>query len=385
MGSLEYIWQTLALTVVLLLTMGASAGYAEPIFLSKQYPRCTACHYSPTGGGLLTPYGRSLSREEISMLGRQGVGAAPTTEASMGEEAFLGGLLGNALGPVRLGLDIRPSHLDFDVPGRSIADRNLFMNFDLLAAYRKDNWTLYGEVGREITVDGWTVNSYEHWIGYQVSEGVSVRGGRFLPAYGVKFADHTSFTRSRLNLAQYDQIYGVELGLSSERTLVQVSVSPGRADSLIDDDGRQAFTTSGRVQFDLNPRTVLVGSVLYRDESELDPRSTDTGVAFGVAPVSWLTTWTQADVRFQERLTSDRSYILANQTSVEVIRGLWLRVSPQIRWTAGDPQGEVRRLVLGADVFPRTHWHVNLSYYRDRTQSSDQLTKTFLAQLHLYL
>ena len=83
--------------------------------------------------------------------------------------------------------------------------------------------------------------------------------------------------------------------------------------------------------------------------------------------------------------SQDRSYILANQTSVEVMRGLWLRVSPQIRWTAGDPQGEVRRLVLGADVFPRTHWHVNLSYYRDRAQFSDQLTKTFLAQLHLCL
>jgi hypothetical protein len=259
------------------------------------------------------------------------------------------------------------------------------MNLDFLAAYETDKWTFYGQVGREITADGWTVNSYEHWVGYQISEGVSMRGGRFLPAYGVRFADHTSFTRSRLNLAQYDQVYGVELGLSSERSLVQVSVSPGRADSLIDDDGRQAFTTSGRVQFDLTPRTVLVGSVLYRDESDLDSRSTDTGVAFGLAPVSWATTWTQADVRFQDRLTSGRSYIVANQTSVEVIRGLWLRVSPQIRWTAGDPQGEVRRLVLGADLFPRTHWHVNLSYYRDRVQFSDQLTKTFLAQLHLYL
>ena len=33
---------------------GTASASAEPMFLSKQYPRCTACHYSPSGGGLLT-------------------------------------------------------------------------------------------------------------------------------------------------------------------------------------------------------------------------------------------------------------------------------------------------------------------------------------------
>ena len=47
----------------------SSRAAAEPIFLSRQYTRCTNCHYSPTGGGLLTPYGRSLSREELSTFG----------------------------------------------------------------------------------------------------------------------------------------------------------------------------------------------------------------------------------------------------------------------------------------------------------------------------
>ena len=34
---------------------------------------------------------------------------------------------------------------------------------------------------------------------------------------------------------------------------------------------------------------------------------------------------------------STRSYIFANQTSVEAFRGVWLRVSPQLRWTDTDP------------------------------------------------
>ena len=75
-----------------------------------------------------------------------------------------------------------------------------------------------------------------------------MRGGRFLPAYGVRFADHTSFTRARLDLAEDDQVYGIELGVSTDRTLLQISAGPGRAESLLDDDGRQAFTSSGRFQ-----------------------------------------------------------------------------------------------------------------------------------------
>ena len=360
----------------------AAPASAEPIFLSKQYPRCTSCHYSPSGGGLLTPYGRSLSREEISTFGRSGAAGAASTDAPGREESFLFGALGND-GPLQLGLDIRPSHLALNVPGRSIADRNFLMNLDLQAAWQRERWTAYGSVGRRPTGGGEFV-SYEHWIAYQISDAVSVRGGRFLPAYGVRFADHTSFTREGLNLAQDDQVYGVEVGVSTDRSLLQMSVGPGRAESLVAGN-RAAFTASGRFQHDLNPRTVVAGSVMYRGETDFGPRSTDTGVSFGYAPVRWLATWTHADLRFRRLAASDRSYIVANQTSVEALRGIWLRISPQVRWTDNDPRGEVRRMVYGLDFYPRTHWHVNLSYYRDHHRFVDLHTQSLLAQLHLYL
>ena len=363
----------------LLAGWGAQVAFAEPTFLSRQYPRCTACHYSPSGGGLLTPYGRSLSREEISTFGRQGAGGG-----APGEEGFLFGLL-DGESPLQLGLDVRPSHVDVDVPGRAIPDRNFLMNLDLQAAWRHDRWTAYGSIGRHPARGGARPISYEHWVSYRAAEGVDVRGGRFLPAYGVRFADHTSFTRERMDLAQDDQVYGVEVGVSTDRTLVQVSVGPGRAESLLDDDGRQALTAAGRWQLDLGPRTVVAASVLYRGESRVMPRSTDTGLSFGYAPAARLTTWTHVDVRSQALGTSRRAYIVANQTSVEAFRGLWLRVSPQWRWTDTDPRGEVRRLAYGLDFYPRTHWHVNLSYYRDRLPASGLRTQTFLAQLHLYL
>ena len=357
----------------------ASPAVAEPAFLAKQYPRCTACHYSPSGGGLLTPYGRALSRAEISTFGRRNP-AAPEEEGP-GEEAFLFGALGSD-GPLALGVDARPSHLRFEVAGRDIPDRNFLMNLDLQAAFRTGRWTAYGTVGRQ---PGGGLVSYEHWIAWQVSDPVVVRGGRFLPAYGVRLADHTSLSRERLELAEDDQIYGVEVGISTDRSLLQVAVGPGRAEALLDEGPQARPTASARFQFDLGPRTVLVGSARYRGESDRVARSSDVGASFGIAPFPWLVSWTQADVRFQEVSGSDRTTILVNQTSVEIRRGIWLRVSPQLLRTAGDPRGELRRMVYGVDLYPRTHWHVNLSWYRDRFVFADRLHSRILAQLHLYL
>src|SRR6476620_9199743 len=100
------------LLVACILAIAVSNASAEPMFLAKQYTRCTACHYSPTGGGLLTPYGRLLSHRELSTTG--GSAAAPAAGAeddTHGEQAFLYGAFGDALGPVHLGLEARPSRL----------------------------------------------------------------------------------------------------------------------------------------------------------------------------------------------------------------------------------------------------------------------------------
>ncbi|MDE2711790.1 MAG: hypothetical protein F4Z74_04150 [Acidobacteria bacterium] len=351
---------------------------AEPTFLSKQYPRCTACHYSPSGGGLLTPYGRSLSREELSTFGRRDATAEAGDRA---EEEFLFGAVGSD-SPLQLGLDFRPSQLQIEVAGRDLPDRNFLMNLDLQAAWRFGGWTAYGTAGRR---PGGDFVSYEHWLARQVSDRVSIRGGRFLPAYGVRFADHTALSRRQLGLGEDDQVYGVELGLSSDRWLLQVAAGPGRAESLLDDDGRAALTVSGRAQRDLGSRTVAVASVLHRGAADRAARRTAVGASFGYAPAPWLTTWTQLDVQFRDSAPDDRAVILTNQTSVEVWRGVWLRISPQRYRVPDDSRAEIHRMVYGLDLYPRTHWHVNLSWYRDRFVFSDRLDRRLLLQLHLYL
>jgi hypothetical protein len=384
--------RVLALAALALLP-GAASVHAEPIFLSRQYNRCTTCHYSPTGGGLLTPYGRSLSRQELSTTGRSNptsvtghLGTAEPKSAHK-EEDFLFGLLGDSLRPVDVGIDLRPSHLSF---GGVTSDRNIFMTADLLAAWRSHGWTVYGEVGRQLRVqpDGTEaakLDSYEHWVGYQSEGGLGFRVGRFFPAYGVRLADHTAFTRVGLGFDKYDQVYALELSRSTEHHLLQLSFGPGPADAVINDDGRKVFTATGRFQMDLNPRTVLVFSGLYRDKSTLIPSNGAGGIAFGFAPTKHISIWSEADAQFQQGTSGAPAYSLLNETGVEVIRGIWLKVSPQLRTVYGDTSGGTFRMVYEANLFPRTHWNVDVSYYRDETRTTGLVYKTFLAQLHLYL
>jgi hypothetical protein len=373
-------------------TLLASTASAEPTFLAKQYTRCTACHYSPTGGGLLTPYGRLLSQRELSTWG----GTTPAPEAGAeddrhGEQAFLYGALGDALGPVHLGLELRPSHLRIAFPGGH-QEMNLQMNLDLVGALQKNGWTAYGTVGREppnsAVRGGRTLSepafiSYEHWISYQIDDGFRIRAGRFLPAYGVHFADHTTYSRSPLDLDRNDQVYGLEVGGTIGPSLVQVMVSPGKAEAILHNRDHRGVSTAARWQFDLAPRATIVGSAFYRHSTRVDPQSGAVGAAFGIAPTSHVSIWTDVNADLQTKAVGGHSWVVVNETSVEVYRGIWLKFSPQLRTSSGAAGSSRVRLGFAADLLPRTHWNVNLGYYYDR--AFDTGTSTLLAQLHLFM
>ncbi len=365
--------------VVVALASAATRAPAEPIFLARQYTRCTTCHFSPTGGGLLTPYGRSLSREELSTTGKSRAppasGSAPAAGWDLSENRF---------GPVSAGIEVRPAHLDVRFEGGSVT-RDFLMTADVIAAYRVNEWTVYGELGRQPRLDGTKIDSYEYWVAHQAEKGLGVRVGRFLPAYGVALADHTAFTRAPLGLDTYDQVYGLEVSHSGDRHLLQVTAAPGRADSILHDDGRRAFTAAGRLQMDLGPRSVLVVSGLYRGASRLDARNGTGGVAFGFAPAARLSTWTEVDAQVQQGATGAPAYTLLNETGLEVYRGVWLKFSPQLRTELGNTAGGAFRLAFEANLLPRTRWNVDLSFYRDRGRATGLVTRTLLAQLHLYL
>jgi hypothetical protein len=392
---IKHIVQLKVLSLALAIAGAASSAFAEPMFLARQYTRCTACHYSPTGGGLLTPYGRLLSHRELSTTG--GTGTAPAAgeeDDPHGEQAFLYGALGNALGPVHLGLEMRPAHLRIGFPGGH-QSMNLLMNLDLIGAVQKNGWTAYGTAGREppnSAIRNGRIQptaefvSYEHWVGYQRDDGFGVRGGRFMPAYGIRFSDHTAFSRIYLGFDRNDQVYGLEVSDTMGPSLLQVAISPGRAEAILHDNDRRGFSMTGRWQVDLTPRTAVIGSAAYRHSTNLDPKSGLVGGALGFAPTPRVSVWTEVDANLETHARGGHSWVAVNETSFEVYRGLWLKFSPQLKTSGGVPGfSELRRLLFEADLLPRTHWNVDVSYYHDHNHTSGINTSTLLAQLHLYL
>jgi hypothetical protein len=359
---------------------------AEPMFLSKQYNRCTSCHYSPTGGGLLTPYGRSLSRQELSTWGRSDPGAPPPAKGK-GEEAFLWGALGDRLAPLELGFDVRPSHLGLDVGGPTSNGRDLLMTADLLAAWAAHGFTAYAELGRKPAIgeESAGLYSYEYWAGYESHQGLGLRVGRFFPAYGIRLADHTAFNRSTLGFDKYDQVYALELSRRTDRHLLQVSIGPGYADSIVHSQGRDSFTASGRFQLDLNSHTSLVLSGLFRDKTALLASNGSFGVGLALGPTRRLSILSEADVQLEKGRGGAPAYVLINETGFEVVRGVWLKFSPQLRTEYGDTSSGVFRLAFEADLLPRTHWNLDVSYYHDKYRGLGYNYDTLLAQLHLYI
>jgi len=361
----------------------ASRATAEPRFLSRQYTRCSSCHYSTSGDGLLTPYGRSLAGKELSTS--RTVSASPSPEGTVeGEDAFLYGALREALGPVQLGISLRPSYLHYE-SGSFSDSRSPLMNADVEGAIRARGWTAYAEAGRMPAIGSEDAKFYsrEHWASYETSRGLSIKAGRYMPAYGVHFADHTSLNRHDLGFEKYDQVYGVEVSHSSSKSLLQLSLSPGRAESIVHEDGRSVFNTTGRLQVDLSPSTVVVGSALYRNGSDSEPRQGASGAALGFALWKRVTIWTEGDAYIRGN-DGGTSFIFVNETAVEAFRGVWLKVSPQRR-TSTDAFPGVVRWNLGASLLPRTHCNLSVDFYRDKTEGAADPLKTFLAQLHLYL
>src|SRR5262245_5337424 len=80
-------------------------------------------------------------------------------------------------------------------------------------------------------------------------EGLGIRAGRFLPAYGVRLADHAAYTRSYLDLDRNDQVYGLEVNGTVGPSLIQVMVSPGKAEAILHNPGHRGFSTAARWQF----------------------------------------------------------------------------------------------------------------------------------------
>ncbi|HVV84951.1 MAG TPA: hypothetical protein VHE35_17930 [Kofleriaceae bacterium] len=354
---------------------GRAEAYPEFQF-STGATRCSECHLSPVGGGLLTDYGREEAGDTI---------------AGAGDGAFLHGLV-TPPSWLSVGGDLRLA--TFAREGRGTEAALFPMQAEVSVDVHARGLSVAGTFGvldaiRDAQPLGERLGSREHYVMYQpASEAWYVRAGRFFPAFGLRLLDHTAYVRRYTGLHTLEESYGLGAGTHGTRwelhasLLTPIEVAPvvgrhgwgyaveyerlmGSGDASWsvsskgqhDDDGNEAWLGLAWKQWLGGPRVLLSAEV------DGGPRTLDSGMS------------TTAVLR------------LAGYAAVSY--------RPGSRWGAGvaaqlfDPDVRVNGQTSSAldatfSLFPRAHWEL-AALLRGELADLDHATGTGLLQLHYFL
>ncbi len=212
-------WAWVSLCLVLGAGMGSSV-YAFPDMIRHGYAACVSCHVSPSGGGILTDYGRELSRELLSTWGGEAENKALYGLAALPE-------------PFKIGGDIRAIQTYRDTP--SVREGKFFlMQADLEGAYVGEKLAVVASAGWDpgspdtSSDDAWV--SHKHYVMGQLGYNLSLRAGRFQRNYGLMIPDHSSQIRRGLGFDQGTETYNAELNLIEEKFNISLTAVGGRPD-----------------------------------------------------------------------------------------------------------------------------------------------------------
>jgi len=186
----------LAIACVVLALPALAVAY--PQYQLGRDPTCTGCHVSPAGGGLLNENGLAVAESTSTY------GGAP--------EAAHGKLVGPSW--LTLGADLRAGLGVLD--NRGVRPAAFPMQAEGAAFVHHDAFSLYATLGLQ---QGDTpikvLELREHFLMWQSQPGseggLYVRAGRFMPVYGLRFAEHNDYTRQFGQTPLYGETYGAAL------------------------------------------------------------------------------------------------------------------------------------------------------------------------------
>jgi len=175
---------------------------------------CSGCHISPAGGGLLKENGLNVA-ESIAKWGTSPAffyGKVPTPSW-----LTLGGDFRSAGGYTHTPENVLAVFpMQYEVYGLATLPKgfSLYVNAGLRSA----------EVGNEAATHAW---SREHYLMWQQHEGdatgLFVRAGRFMPVFGLRFAEHPVYVRKWGGTPLYADTYGLAIEYIGSRAEVHAT------------------------------------------------------------------------------------------------------------------------------------------------------------------
>jgi hypothetical protein len=195
-----------------------SYGFVENI--THGYVNCMACHVSPSGGGLLNDYGRSLSRELMSTWGW-----------GNSEQPFFGAI--NNKDWFKIGGDYRSIQTYFEnsqvKQGKQFEmQKNIELGFNF-----SKGWiigTLGTQEGPTGTPEKGQFLSERHFLLWDLTDEIKVRAGKFRLNFGLNDPNHTRSTKQPLGFGSNSESYILEVSKFTENDEVFISADLGRID-----------------------------------------------------------------------------------------------------------------------------------------------------------
>lgn len=277
--------KSLVLALGLVIAIAAPAAAYPQFQLSSGSVRCSQCHISPAGGGLLTQWGSEESADSIT---------------PGGDGRFLHGLV-TLPEWLQIGGDIRVAALANDVGSTDGTELAAFpMQADLGAAIKGGAFTFVGYLGARgrvrsgaptsppssgSMVENPSLASYfisrEHYVLWQPDQaaGIYVRAGRFAAPYGLRLADHTAYVRRFLGYNLLEETYG--LGVGYLANAIEIHATGFVYDPL---QGGPRKEAGGALMLEMQPANVAVIGLSGR----AGIASTDTRLQAGLHAKLWI-------------------------------------------------------------------------------------------------
>ncbi|MCB0378576.1 MAG: hypothetical protein KDD33_08800 [Bdellovibrionales bacterium] len=202
----------------LLLLLITEESFGFPQMIRHGYNRCTSCHVSPRGGGVLNDYGRVLSREVLSAWGYEGE-----------EQWHFGAIKPNYEKESRVfvGGDFRALQSYYN--DKSVTQgRFIRMQEEIEVAGQWGDTKVAVRGGGDTTLESrpWYFNSY--WVYQRMLSSWTARLGRFTPRFGVNSPEHIFSTKGNLGFGYQSERDTFELAYEQETWEVIASQSFGK-------------------------------------------------------------------------------------------------------------------------------------------------------------
>ena len=365
--------------LVLVIVAAASRAEAYPQWqLSTGAERCTACHESPAGGGLINDFGRSEAGDTISRGGDGG---------------FLHGLW-EPPAWLQLGADLRlAGGLRYQEPSRET----------LLFPMQADVYVRAGTDALSLNVTGGLrgaardpspplverLASREHYVMWKPKLGAYVRAGRFFPVFGLRSQDHTAYVRRYLGFHTLEEPYGVAAGLARGEWEAHASLF---APSPVRRLGSGVEATGAALYYE---RRLLDATALLAGQARVAISDDDGRALVGVVGKRWfegagLMVMAELDLQRQwfDAARGPTRYQLAGYlgASKEVVHGVQVGAALQ-RWQPDLSLRSARdAFELNVQYFPVAHVELHLLGRASAVGNDlDDPGLLALLQLHYYL